>query len=201
MNKRYLHHLWTRIRPIKPWYLFAAFGVCALLCVVGLRSNYATMVRLREAVYQADRDGTNVEGALQQLRTHVHGHMNTNLSGGAGTVYPPIQLKETYARLQQAEQERANASNAQLYTDAQAYCERLYPGSFSGGPRVPCIEQYVKDRGGGGVKTIPDALYKFDFISPRWSPDLAGWSMVLAALFFVLALVRYALGRWFKTVL
>lgn len=161
-----------------------------------LRNNYQTMVELREEVYAADQSGAGVEEALQRLRAHVNVHMNTNLSGGAESIYPPIHLKATYERLQAAEQTRVNDINSRVYTEAQAYCERQYPGSFSGGPRVPCIEQYVKEKG-ATVQPIPDALYKFAFASPSWSPDLAGWMMAVSIVFLVLALIRFVLGRLF----
>jgi len=193
MNKRYLHHIWTRIRPIKVWYLLAAFGVCLLVTPFALRHNYATMTSLRSAVYAADESNGDVVGALNRLRSYVNGHMNTSLETNSG-VYPPIQLKHTYERLQQAAQKQADASNAQVYIDAQHYCEQLYPGSFSGGPRVPCIEQYVKDHGGAKAVQIPDALYKFDFASPSWSPDLAGWSLAFTVIFLLLAILRLAAG-------
>jgi hypothetical protein len=192
MNKRSLHHLWTRIRPIKTWYLFALCLVCTAICVFALRDNYTTMVTLRSAVFAADRDNGDVVGALNKLRSYVNGHMNTNLA--TGTVYPPIQLTHTYNRLQQAERDRANQANAKIYTDAQHHCERLHPGSVSGGPRVPCIEQYVKDNG-TTVKKIPDAAYKFNFATPRWSPDVAGWTMALAGLFGILGILRFVVGR------
>jgi hypothetical protein len=199
MNKRYLHHIWTRIRPFKVWYFLIAFLVCALVCALALRSNYATMTSLRSDVYTADESDKDVVGALNRLRSYVNSHMNTGLETNSG-VYPPIQLKHTYERLQQAEKsraERAQNSNSQVYTDAQSHCEALYPNSVSGGPRVPCIEQYVKDHGGASTtaKEIPDALYKFDFASPTWSPDLAGWSLVFAVLFLGLAALRFIAGR------
>lgn len=197
LDKSYLHHLWTRIRVVKTWYLFAAFAVFALVTVAALRSNYTGMTVLREAVYQADKDAGDVEKALQELRSYVSSHMNTGLDGGNG-VYPPIQLKYTYERLVKAEKDRVETATSQIYTDAQSHCEALYPGSFSGGPRVPCIEQYVKSHG-TTARSIPDALYKFDFVSPRWSPDLAGWSLVLSLVFLVLAITRFILGRWLKT--
>ncbi len=197
MDKKSLYHLWKFIRPLRTSYFIAACLLFATVAVFALRSNYQTMVTLREAVYQADREAGNVEQALQDLRLHVNNHMNTRLSGGPEGIYPPIQLKETYERLVIAEQERVNATNSQVYTDAQAHCERLYPGSFSGGPRVPCIEQYVKDHG-ASASAVPDALYKFDFASPSWSPDLAGWSLVFSCLFLFLAVVRFLLGRWLR---
>jgi hypothetical protein len=117
--------------------------------------------------------------------------MNTDLSAGS-SVYPPIQLKHTYDRLVAAEQDNARKANAAIYTEAQKYCERLHPQSFSGGPRVPCISEYVASHG-VAIPTVPDSLYKFDFVSPSWSPDLAGWSLVLAAISFVLLSVRLAI--------
>lgn len=199
MNKHYLHHVWARIRPIKTVYLLAAFVICGVGAAYALRSNYTHMTTLRVQVYQADKDSTDVVGALQRLRAYVGGHMNTTLAAADG-VYPPIQLKYTYTRLQQAEQDRVNTANSQVYTDAQHTCEAQYPGSFSGGPRVPCIEQYVKDHG-TSARTIPDAMYKFDFASPSWSPDLAGWLVVLTAMFGGLAVLRFVLGFALKRIL
>lgn len=196
IDKSYLHYLWRRIRAIKTWYLFVAFLVFAVVTVVSLRSNYSSMVGLREAVYQADKDAGDVETALQDLRAYVSSHMNTSLDTGNG-IYPPIQLKYTYERLVKAEKDRVEAATSKIYTDAQNHCEALYPGSFSGGPRVPCIQQYIKSHG-TNARNIPDALYKFDFISPRWSPDLAGWSLVVSLLLLVLTIIRFVLGRWLK---
>ncbi|HSX00468.1 MAG TPA: hypothetical protein VLH38_05520 [Patescibacteria group bacterium] len=198
MNKRYLHHLWTRIRPIKTLYLLAAFLVCALICALSLRTNYTTMTKLRNNVYQADKNNVAIEKSLQTLRAYMGMHMNTNLATGDG-VYPPVQLKYTYARLQAAEQARVNDVQSQVYPAAQHTCEALYPNSFSGGPRVPCIEQYVKDHG-SSARTIPDAMYKFSFVSPTWSPDLAGWMVVLSAALLILTVIRFLLGWWLKAV-
>lgn len=199
-SKRYLHYLWTAIRPWRTVYFVVAFAICATISVFALRSNYQTMVSLRADVFAADERGGgqdgNVEQALQKLRSFVTQHMNTSLSTSSG-VYPPIQLKHTYQRLVQAEQARVNAINSQVYTDAQRFCEAKYPKSFSGGPRVPCIEQYVKDHGASPHEITAD-LYKFNFATPRWSPDLAGISLVLSVVFLVLAVLRFMLGRWLQ---
>ena len=196
MYRRYFHHLWARIRPVKTWYFVTVALILALICAVSLRANYQHMVTLRQAVYTADQQNGNVEQSLQTLRAYVGAHMNTTLASADG-VYPPIQLKYTYERLQQTEKARADQVNSAVYTDAQHHCEALYPSSFSGGPRVPCIEQYVKDHG-TSPKSIPTAMYKFDFATPTWSPDLAGWSFVFTLIFGVLAVVRFVLGMIFK---
>lgn len=44
-------------------------------------------------------------------------------------------------------------------------------------------------------RPISEDLYKFDFVSPRWSPDLAGWSLVAMSALFVVAAIRYASER------
>jgi len=157
--------------------------------VFALRHNNQQMLTLRQAVFTADEKNGDVEGALRQLRQYVYAHMNTDLQTGKTSVYPPIQLEHTYARLLAAQQESAKQANQQIYTEAQSYCEKLHPESFSGGPRVPCIRDYVASKG-VQLPTIPDSLYKFDFVSPRWSPDLAGWSLFVTVLLGVLLLVR-----------
>lgn len=160
---------------------------------MALRHNNLEMVQLRNAVYQADKSGNNVEGALYNLRTYVYAHMNTGLSTN-GSVYPPIQLKYTYQRLLQAAQAKAATVNAQLYTDAQEYCQATIPNGFSGRYRVPCIESYISSHGGQETVSIPSAMYKFDFVSPRWSPDLAGYSLLLSGLLGILLFIRLAAG-------
>jgi hypothetical protein len=197
MNKRRLYHIWLKLRLVKPWYflvLAVAFGV---ICVFALRANNEHMIKLRDDVYTADRNDTNVQGALKNLQAYVTAHMNTNLSAGPDPVYPPIQLKYTYNRLVQAQSSAITQNNSELYTDAQQYCQQLDPTDFSGHNRVPCIEQYVLSHT-TNLPAIPDALYQFDFISPTWSPDLAGWSLIATILSSLAFVVTFVVDRWFK---
>src|ERR1700679_2202908 len=101
MNKRHLHHLWTKIRWIKPTYVLVIAAVLSVTCIFALRANNEHMIKLRNSVYSADKNDGNVEAALQNLQSYVTSHMNTNLVSGNGTVYPPIQLKYTYQRILQ----------------------------------------------------------------------------------------------------
>lgn len=151
------------------------------------------MLALREAVYTADKDNGDTETALRNLQLYVTTHMNTNLSAGKNAVYPPIQLKYTYDRLVQARSSQSGQSNDQIYTDAQRTCEKQNPTDFSGRNRIPCIQAYVQAHTVVSQNSeVPDALYKFSFVSPRWSPDLAGWSMLLtiiSGLMFIISLI------------
>jgi hypothetical protein len=172
--------------------------VCAGLTVYALRQNNQTMTKLREAVYESDKNAGNTEAALAELRAYVHGHMNTSLSSGGNAIKPPIQLKYTYERLQAAEQQRVDTVNSQIYTDAQNYCQAQNPSSFSGGPRVPCVEAYVTSHG-VSAQPIPAGLYKFDFVSPVWSPDLAGWGLLLSIILFLAFAASFTMDRLVKS--
>lgn len=185
MDKRRLHHIWKKLRPIKPRYFFALFVVVAIVSVVALRHNNQTMIKLRDDVFAADQADGDVNGALKTLQGYVTSHMNTSLTSASNAVYPPIQLKYTYERLQDAQLQQVQANNSQLYTAAEDYCQQQDPTDFSGRNRVPCVEQYVQSHG-VAVTPIPTGLYEFDFVSPSWSPDLAGWSLVASVGLFVL---------------
>jgi hypothetical protein len=197
MNKRKLHHIWTRIRPVSHWYFLALAIIFGVICLTAMRNNNLTALHLRENVINTDEKNGDVEGQLRILREYVYSHMNAHLSGSSNAIYPPVQLKYRYERLVQAEKDRVSKINEKVYQEAQATCEQQFPHGLSGGGRVPCIEAYVTSHG-TKEQPIQDYLYKFDFISPIWSPDLAGISMILSGLFLLLFVIRFALEKWFQ---
>jgi hypothetical protein len=202
MDKHKAHHYYTKFRRIKPWYFLMLAAISAIICVFALRANNLQMAELRQAVYTADKNNKDLEGSLRTLREFVYGHMNTNLASGPNAVHPPIQLKYTYERLQKAQAADAGKSSSEIYTDAQNYCEAKIPNGFSGRVRLDCIQQYVKEHRATASKPIPKNLYQFDFVSPAWSPDLAGWSMVVAILavllFLGVWLFQNIIHRWLR---
>lgn len=160
--------------------IFLVIGlIFGLLAIYGLRHNYSKMNELRTAVNVADQQNGDVEKALQDLRKYVISHMNTNLTSGSNSIKPPIQLKYRYERLQTTEAERVKAYNTKVNNDGTTICTRQYPDPGYNPPRVQCLQDYVAKNSitDGGV---PDSLYKFDFISPKWSPDLAGYSLIIS---------------------
>lgn len=198
MNTRHLHHIWTKSRTIKPWYFLVVAVVSGVVCVFALRANNLHMIALREDVYIADQKNGDTEAALRKLQAYVTTHMSTDLNAGSQAVYPPIQLKYTYERLVRAQSDQIAQSNTQLYSEAQAECERQNPTDFSGRNRVPCIQQYVLAHNPQKTTPVPDALYKFSFVTPRWSPDLAGWTQVLSVISGLLFIVTFIADRWFR---
>jgi hypothetical protein len=199
MNKRQLHHLWKTFRLVKPWYFLVLALLFGVIALGALRANNQHMAELRDALYTADKENGDVQTALNNLQAYVTAHMNTSLSSGNTAVYPPIQLQYTYQRLVQAQSASQQSANGDLYTKAQAYCQSINSTDFSGRNRVPCIEKYVQDHGVQvATKTIDQNLYKFDFVAPKWSPDLAGWSLVLAVMFTLLALAKLIADHFIK---
>jgi hypothetical protein len=192
MNRRKLNYYHHRFILLKAWYLLLPAIIFALLAVYGLRSNYSTMVKLREAVYVTDQKNGDVETALQKLRAHVYGHMNTDLTSGNNNIKPPIQLKARYERLAGAGNENIKAANQRIQAQGEQICSAQFPAAGFNAPRVECIQDYMS---ANALKAgqIPDELYKFDFVSPRWSPDLAGLSILFSFIFFTLFAARVLL--------
>lgn len=197
MDKQYFIKLHSFLQRINVYVLAVIFVVSLTVCVFALRQNNLQVLKLRDAVITADKDNKDVEGALTELRTFMYSHMNTSLSSGPNAIKPPIQLKYSYERLVEAEQQRLTVENSKVYIEAQAECEKRFPKGLSGSGRIPCITDYVASRG-VEQKNIPDSLYKFDFVSPTWSPDLAGWSMLAAIVSGAFLVLRLLLDRWAK---
>jgi hypothetical protein len=197
MDKKFFRHFFKQLHRVSPWVFLGVAVVSGVICVFALRNNNLTAIQLRDNVNKVDQQNSDVEGALRKLRTYVYNHMNTDLSSGPNAIKPPIQLKYTYDRLEQAEKDRVSAANSQIYTDAQTICQQEFPVGLSGGGRVPCIKAYVTTHG-ATEQPIPASLYEFDFVSPFWSPDLAGWSLVIAVISLALFVLRYGLERWVK---
>lgn len=182
------------IKTVKPWYLLVLTVISAAVCIYALRSNNEHMSQLRSQVYAADKNGGNVEAALENLAKYVTSNMNTSLSSGPNGVYPPIQLQYSYGRVSDNQAQTLQQQNSSLYTEAEDYCQSQIPNGFSGRYRIPCIEQYVTSHGLAQAN-IPLALYEFDFVSPSWSPDLAGWTL-LASIFLGLMTIASFIATW-----
>lgn len=198
MRQHKAYYLWHRLSGISLWVIVTIFAISVALSIFALRQNNLTMVTLRTDVYTADKQGGDVEAALRELRTFVYSHMNTNLRAGSTSSEAPIQLTDTYNRLVAAEQARVAAlgGNAAVYTAAQQKCIDKTDQS----EKLQCIQQYLSDNGGNKFQlSLPSKeFYTFDFISPAWSPDLAGLSIVVAAISGILLILRLIAGQVLK---
>lgn len=198
MDKRHLHHYYTRLRRVKPWYFLLAAAVFFALAIYGLRQNNLTMLELRQEVTKADKNDGDVEKALSNLRDFVYRHMNTDLSSGSSAINPPIQLKYKYERLLAKEEKAAKKANESVKRRAEQTCGAKYPAAGYNSPRVSCVQKYVRQNASQPSDNVPEDLYKFDFASPGWTPDFAGVTLALSSMFFVVFLAWLALLGWLK---
>jgi hypothetical protein len=160
------------------------------------------MIKLKQAVYTADKQNGDINTALNNLRKYVYGHMNTNLRTGSTSTEPPIQLVNQFNRDVDAERQRiANLGSAdKVYVDAQTICEK------AGVPiteRAACIQDYVTKNGKGipQLNLPAKEVYTFDFASPIWSPDIAGFSLIISVLLGLFLLARLIAGIILKNYL
>ena len=200
MEKHKLYGLWHKYKTISLVAILICIVFFGVVAILALRQNNIRMLQLKENVVKVDESGGDVEQALTDLRNHVFSHMNTNMRTGDSSELP-IQLASRYNKYIAEQQAKLTASGqADIYTRAQANCEQTSPTLTE---RVNCIQIYVAENGGqlSEINFPPKDLYTFDFASPKWSPDIAGISIVLTVLFIVLLIVRLVIGFVVKSYL
>lgn len=162
-----------------PFLSTLGFSIYSLL---QLRSNNLKMLELRDAVIQADESGQGVYERLAELQGYVTSHMNANPPKLGSE--PAIQLKNTYERAKSAEQERVSAERTAIANEATAYCEENFR-NVNLSRRAECVAGYIADRPVQERVIISD-LYRYDYVSPRWTADNAGIPIVIAAASFLI---------------
>lgn len=188
-----LYRWHKKLQIIRPEFILVFAIAMTIISGYSLRQNNLKMIELKKAVEIADLDNGDIEKALRDLRVHVYSHMNTNLSTDS-SIKPPIQLKHQYERLAGGEEERVKQVNNQVNATATSVCTAQHPGDGFNQAKVTCIQQYVSEH---AVKSgeIPTEFYKFDFVSPKWSPDMAGITLVLAIIGYILWIFRIVVDR------
>lgn len=166
--------------------------------LLALRQNNLRMRELRTAVFEADQQNKSdeeLEKALQALRQHVLTHMNANLKPvNTDSGAPPIQLPYKYYRdtveLWSREIRTIDTGLLGYLSQARQFCETE---NFVISERLNCLVDRTSE-----VDGMPQArdfappieLYVFDFVSPQWTPDLAGISLVVFFLFLGVLVLR-----------
>lgn len=167
------------------WQLVIIFVLLAVLSGTLLRLNNVTMIQLREAVIDADvaGDSETIRTRLADLQSFVSGHMNTDLNGG-------VLLTETMKRDQESV---VNVSSVNIYKQADEKCKsnKVYAAYFA------CMTNYLNGvpEGQAVSNSLFSAskvqlIYTHNYASPLWSPDFAGWSLVICALVLVILISR-----------
>lgn len=165
-----------------------------------LRLNNLGMIERRNAVIAADKAGDpqQIRERLMELQEYVTSHMNTDLGKG-------VYLTESYNRDSAKALEQASAAtnpNSAVYQQASMTCRARFRGSAESfrNDYVQCVVAEVGALSSGsdpasGVGLPKAELYRHDFVSPRWSPDIAGIFVLLTALLllFIIAKIAFTL--------
>lgn len=178
MNKRKIHHYLTVLRRLRTWQLIVIALLLTAVSVALLRQNSIQAVRLFEQVKQADREGRDTTEALTNLQRYVSNHMNTHLER--------VTLEETYQRDYQAALEKlanSGSTNDVNYESAQTACQAELSRTGSFPAYAQCVSNKVGQAAPGENPQLRAALpnperYEYSFVSPTWSPDLAGFSLL-----------------------
>lgn len=184
-----------QIQRVKTWQLLILLLLVGLISATLLRLNNVGMVERRTAVLQADKEGDQVAlfNNLYALQRYVSQHMNTD----PGRVALEHQYKRDADAAKKKAERAATNSGSEAYKKAAAVCDSR---AITSGWRWPdprylnCIDTELKKYPEASVPIIelPNPnLYYHTFASPVWSPDFAGWSLVLCLAIALVILFRF----------
>lgn len=192
-DKRQVRRNLRQLQRVKTWQLVILLLLFGFVAATFLRLNNIGMVERRDAVMAADKDGSLdvIQARLYDLQRYVSAHMNADM----GTIYLENQYKRDSQRLiDQASGD--NNPNGNIYKKAQEVCAPRF--SHYSQAYLQCTVDYLAQYSPAGdlssTVSLPKAdLYRYSYVSPLWTPDFAGWS-VLACLFIILVIIARLIG-------
>lgn len=180
------------LQRVHTWQLVLLLVLVGLLAATFLRLNNIGMIERRTAVLNADKAGDQevTRARLFDLQRYSASHMNA----ASGTIYLESQYQRDIEKAVAAAANSGQAENVNVLADrackerfsgySQAYAQCFYDemAKFPANDEAP------------DKASLPSAsLYRHDFASPAWSPDFAGFALVLGG-FIVLLIVTRLLG-------
>lgn len=174
---------------MKARYLFIAAVVCALLSIVGLRLNHQAAIAKVHTIEDKDQQAQDVAADITTLRKFVFAHMNASVQ---------FELTNSYNRAVSASTQTPSSDD--LYAQAQAACDRQGQLTVS---NAQCVQDFLNARLQPGINPQPPQVidrsqYHYAYISPAWTPDFAGLSLLAALGLALMALIVYTLS-WFRS--
>lgn len=206
-----------RLQRVKTWQLLIILVLAMFVSATFLRLNNIGMIQRRDAVLSADQAGNTerIRDRLYDLQRYSAGHMNAN----TGSFYLQESYNRERQRLMAAAQEQASGQSSNIYQEVEENVCR--PRAIANGWRwqgtpddryTSCILTELAEYPAASefVDTVhvnPD-LYRHSFVSPLWSPDFAGFSVLFCLVIIVviigrlisLAILRLLLHRHYKSI-
>ena len=201
-----------RLSQIKTWQLVILLIMSGFISATFLRLNNVGMVERRESVENADKAGdiVNLQQRLYDLQRYVSTHMNAD----PGKIALDHTYKQMYDRkLKEFEEEIKNQSNNDTVSKVRAVCDaRAQQGGYGrfttqADPRyINCInEEWAKYPAAKTTNLQFEAPstepYYHTFVSPIWSADYAGWSLLVTIFIAMIIIMRLVVLGMLKLML
>ncbi len=180
-----------QLQRVKTWQLVILLILASFLAATFLRLNNIGMIERRNAVLSADDAGDSevTINRLYDLQRYVSAHMNTDMGKG-------VYLEASYKRDVQAAYDKASVDsnpNGNIYKKAQEVCAPKF--SRWSTAYVQCttseLAKYPAANDLVSAVSLPRAdNYLHVFASPLWSPDFAGWSLLVCFAILLMIIVR-----------
>ena len=208
-----------QIQSLKNWQLFILLLLVIFVDLTALRLNNVGMVRRREAVEVADKAG-DVEAARKatiELANYVYNHMNSG-----GVVYSDEthwfkinrEVKIVWANIYESNMKRAEQiaresessnPNGHIFKKAEEACRPRFHGGYSLAYQQCILDEqnkYPASNQGQIKAQYPNVSeYTYNFIAPLWSPDLAGWTTLIAIILIFMIIVKIIMTVIMKLIL
>lgn len=179
------------LQRVKTWQLIVMLIIVGFVAATFLRLNSIGMVQRREAVINADKlgDETATIDRLYDLQRYVAAHMNTDLGRG-------VYLEHSYSRDTQSWQENQYGDanpNGNIYKKAQEVCAPQF-SRYSYAYLQCTTNELAKYPAAANPATDTSRprqeAYIHSFSAPVWSPDFAGWSVLVFVVILLLIVIR-----------
>lgn len=190
-DKRRIKRNIKELQRIKTWQLIILLILASFVAATFLRLNNIGMVERRTAVLAADEAGNSqvTINRLYDLQRYVSVHMNSDMGKG-------LYLETSYKRDDQAAIDRASQDsnpNGNIYKKAQEVCAPQF-SRYSYAYLQCTTGELAKYPAASGLvesaKRPNPYSYLHVFVSPLWSPDFAGWSVVVCLVITLMIIVR-----------
>ncbi|MDB5167109.1 MAG: hypothetical protein JWN26_254 [Candidatus Saccharibacteria bacterium] len=180
-----------QLQRVKTWQLVILLILAGFLAATFLRLNNIGMVERRAAVQAADDGGNSdtIINRLYDLQRFVTAHMNADMGKG-------VYLVSSYKRDVQVAYTKASSDtnpNGNIYEKAQEVCAPKFTRWSEA--YVQCttseLAKYPAAANLEAAVNLPHAdSYLYDYVSPLWSPDFAGWSVLVCVALILMIIAR-----------
>lgn len=191
-DKKQARYDLKQLKRVKSWQLVIVLILFGFVSATFLRLNNIGMVERRAAVISADKAGNseNTRNRLYDLQRYVSSHMNTDMGKG-------VYLEATYKKDVQAVYSAASNDsnpNGNIYKKAQEVCQPQF--DYMSYAYIQCTtDELAKYPASGDLTStvqLPKAdSYLHNFVSPLWSPDFAGWSVLVCVVILIMIIIRF----------